>query len=85
MRWPQMVTRPSGSNASCVDLSHREVLNRVKQLVPDAVTWRVLNLMANDGLTQAQAAGLLGVSTRTLIQKLNVLRRLAQENAIQIG
>ena len=80
-----MVTRPSGSNASCVDLSRREVLDRVKRLVPDAVTWRALKLMANDGLTQAQAAGLLGVSTRTLIQKLNVLRRVAQKSAIQIG
>lgn len=63
----------------------RKVLNRMKRLVPDPVTWRALDLIANEGLTQTEAAGLLGVSTRTLIRKLNLLRKVAQENAVQIG
>lgn len=63
----------------------RKVLNRMKRLVPDPVTWRALDLIANEGFTQTEAAGLLGVSTRTLIRKLNVLRKVAQENAVQIG
>jgi predicted DNA-binding protein (UPF0251 family) len=57
----------------------------MKRLVPDPVTWRALDLIANEGLTQTEAAGLLGVSTRTLIRKLNILRKVAQENAVQIG
>jgi len=64
---------------------HRDVLDRIRRLVPDPVTWQALDLIANDGLTQAQAAQLLGVSTRTLIRKMTLLRRVAQEHAIQIG
>jgi predicted DNA-binding protein (UPF0251 family) len=47
--------------------------------------WEALDLITNDGLTQADAARLLGISTRTLIRKLTLLRKVAKENAIQIG
>ena len=64
---------------------HRQVIERMQRLVPDPISWQALDLIANDGLTQAEAARLLGVSTRTLIRKLTLLRRVAQENATQIG
>ena len=63
---------------------HRGVLDRVMRLVPDPAAWRAFDLIVNDGLTQAQVARLLGVSTRTLIRKMNVIRRVTQENAIQV-
>jgi predicted DNA-binding protein (UPF0251 family) len=57
----------------------------MRRLVPDSIVWEALDLITNDGLTQADAARLLGISTRTLIRKLTLLRKVAKENAIQIG
>ena len=64
---------------------HRQVIERMRRLVPDSIVWEALDLITNDGLTQADAARLLGISTRTLIRKLTLLRKVAKENAIQIG
>jgi hypothetical protein len=61
------------------------VHDRKKKIVPDPVAWQALDPIANDGLAQEQVVRLLGASTRTLNRELSLHRRVAQENAIQIG